>query len=406
MATGRPDYTSSTVIHGRAPSGSLVPVAVDASGNLVALIYGSDGTVLRAVKVDTSGQLVMVPRGQSGNYMAVDAAGNLAALLKGAEAGGTLHTLLVDASGQAVMVPRGQSGNYLGVDASGYLTSVMKGLEGATLRTVAVDATGHILGVLQGDYAGALKTLSVDSQGRMQAVLSDPEDVFGNPNYMGAGELAVRLGSIASFERRGQVLAMDDFESALTKWTTITTGAGATVRLWLAAARSGVVSLRALSSATNGQETGVERSIPFNLQSKVGLEVSSVIPPAGCYVVLYLTVYTGAAAIQARLRYLTSTATLQIWTGAGVWTSLTPTVSALTGGINWSTLKLVVDAVTGKYHRVIFNGTQIDASAYSPPSPASGTAPNFYISARVATNESAAVAALFDDAILTQNEPA
>lgn len=405
MTTGRPDYTSSTVIRGQDPSGNLVPVAVDASGNLVALIYGSDGSVLRAVKVDTSGQLIMVPRGQSGNYMAVDASGNLSALLKGAEAGGTLHTLLVDANGQAVMVPRGQSGNYMAVDLAGNLASVMKGLDGVTLRTVAVDASGNIIGILKGDYAGALKTLAVDSQGRMLAVLTDPEDVFGNPHYIGAAELAARLGSIDRFERQGQVLMLDSFEDGFPRFTSITSGAGASVILSSDGARSGAYSVKVLSSATNNQESGIETSIPLLKNVRTGCEISAVVPPADCYWVSYFTVYTGTTVYTSRVRYLPVSQVLQIWNSAGAWVTVATGVTTNQGGINWTTIKLVVNPSTGFYSRVLFNGTLVDLSAYAMQSAASSTAPSIYISPRIATQESATVGTYFDDVILTQNEP-
>ena len=406
---------------------TLHTVGVDASGNLIAVAKGSDGANLVTLKVDASGQLVMVPRGQSGNYLNVDAAGYLTSVMKGLE-GATLHTvgvdasgnliavakgsdgaalatLKVDASGQLIMVPRGQSGNYLDVDTSGFLTSVMKGVDGVTLRTVAVDAAGKILGVLQGDYAGALKTLAVDSQGRMLAVLTDPEDIFGNPNYLGAAELAARLFSPDTFDRRGSVLFMDSFENGLGKWVTITTGTGATVTLYVATARTGAFSVKLLTSAVNGEETGIERYTPVSILKQFGVEGSLIFPAADCYVILYLYAYTGALVYTAKVRYRISTGVMSYWDTNGNWQNLSGTVSSYQGGVGFSSIKLVINPTTQKYNRVMLSGRVLDMSTIFLQMAANTTAPCLYTSLRVAAQDSEAVAVPIDDVIITQNEP-
>src|SRR4030042_5635333 len=134
---------------------------------------------------------------------------NLMTAIRG-QYGAELKVVAVDSAGRIIMVPIGSSGNYMSVDAQGFLSSIMKGINGSTLRTIAVDGSGNILGLLQGWFEGAVKTLAVDAQGRMLAVLTDPEDVFGNPHYMGAAGLAVRLGSIVNFDRLGQVILLDE----------------------------------------------------------------------------------------------------------------------------------------------------------------------------------------------------
>jgi hypothetical protein len=74
----------------------------------------------------------------------LDANGNLYAVLKGDTGGGVLANVAVDASGQLIMVPRGQSGNYLVVDSSGFLTTVIKGDYEGALRTVKLDDQGRL----------------------------------------------------------------------------------------------------------------------------------------------------------------------------------------------------------------------------------------------------------------------
>ena len=132
--------------------------------------------------------------------------------------GADLRTLTVDANGQLIMVPRGQSGNYMDVDSSGFLTTVMKGIEGATLRTLAVDADGNVVSVMKGQGTTGLETVKLDDAGRMYAYISDEQDQWGNPIPTGLTELAARLGSPIAYERRGQVITLDTFDEGVGDW--------------------------------------------------------------------------------------------------------------------------------------------------------------------------------------------
>lgn len=74
----------------------------------------------------------------------LDEDGNLNILMKGEDAGGDLHMVRVDTDGQIIMVPRGVSGNYMAVDASGFMTTVIKADHEGALTTVACDDTGRL----------------------------------------------------------------------------------------------------------------------------------------------------------------------------------------------------------------------------------------------------------------------
>jgi hypothetical protein len=170
MSIELPDWLRGTLLLGQTAGGAIVPVLIDASGQINILVRGVDaGGTVRTVRVDNVGQLYAILRGAGGNDVAVDGAGNLAAILKGIDGLGNLRTLLVDASGQAIMVPRGNSGNYLLVDASGFMTTVLKGLGAdAALHTVMTDNAGQIIMVPRGSTGNYLL---VDASGFMTTVL-------------------------------------------------------------------------------------------------------------------------------------------------------------------------------------------------------------------------------------------
>lgn len=76
--------------------------------------------------------------------LAVDENGQLTVLAVGEDPGGTQRALRTDSDGQLIMIPRGQGGNYLDVDSDGYLTTVVKGNYDGNLVTVECDSSGRL----------------------------------------------------------------------------------------------------------------------------------------------------------------------------------------------------------------------------------------------------------------------
>lgn len=64
--------------------------------------------------------------------------------MKGEDGAGDLQNLAVDSDGQLIVVPRGQAGNYLDVDSDGFMTAVVKGDFEGDLRTVKLDDDGRL----------------------------------------------------------------------------------------------------------------------------------------------------------------------------------------------------------------------------------------------------------------------
>jgi hypothetical protein len=58
MSKGAPDYTKITLLKGAAPDGSLVTLAVDTSGNILAVLKGEYDGVLKTVQTDVNGLLL------------------------------------------------------------------------------------------------------------------------------------------------------------------------------------------------------------------------------------------------------------------------------------------------------------------------------------------------------------
>lgn len=163
-----PDFTRAMLLVGVDAAGDPVGVLVDSEGNLQALLKGETALgALKAVRVDDDGQMIMIPRGATGNYLNVDAEGFLTAVLKGSLAG-DLHTISVDVNGriEAFILDA--------VNQWGSVVKVGSGeLAGRLGSPVTFDWRGQVLWLTSfGDGVGTVKTMS---DGTGAGVSIDPE---------------------------------------------------------------------------------------------------------------------------------------------------------------------------------------------------------------------------------------
>lgn len=96
----QPDWTRAYLLMAKDGSGNIIPILVDADGQMYSVLRGLDALgAPQTVKVDSDGQLYVVLRGASGENVYVDSNGYIAAVLKG-DHDGTLTNVAVDASGR------------------------------------------------------------------------------------------------------------------------------------------------------------------------------------------------------------------------------------------------------------------------------------------------------------------
>ncbi len=290
-------------------------------------------------------------------------------------------------------------------DHSNY--SVIKAVDGTgNLVTVLVDSAGRMVSVMKGDYAGDLKTLAVDEQGRIQAVLTDPEDVFGNPNYIGAGELAARLGSAMHYEKRGAVLYMDNFKSRTVKWETGGTGAGHSEARSIATARSGNYSFKITTDPSAYIEAWMKRYLPTPPEKRIGLEYSFVLGPNTYIIDSKCVLFTKTYEYRPRIRYYPETERLVLYDENDALQEIATGLVLEERDDLFHTWKFVFDFDTGKYVRAYLDDTEYDISAYSFRKIAGAYTPHTMQQIFLFSDASGDAAYMYiDDVILTQNEP-
>ena len=219
------------------------------------------------------------------------------------------------------------------------------------------------------------------------------------------GELAARLGSIVTFDRRGDLIWADDFERGLAKWDDFASGAGSSVALSTAAARNGRYSCLLTAGAAVDRYAQIQHFSPFFVLSRMGVEFSFRLPADIGHLRLTANMWDGVNNTRFSIKYDDAADTLYYEDSAGVYVSLATGLVLNTSATLFHTLKLVFDAATGMYVRAILNEDTYSLAGIAGPAAASATAPVFGVTIYLNGWALAASEAYVDDAILTQNEP-
>ncbi len=219
------------------------------------------------------------------------------------------------------------------------------------------------------------------------------------------GELAVRLGSIDTFDRRGNVVFIDSFEHGLGPYLTDTYGAGSAVVLSTITARSGVYSCKLATGAVGLAYAEVGRYQPYPVLSKHGLEAAFTVNDNAVDIWLGFYIYDGVNYTRFNVKYLPASDKWQYYGSDTAYHDLI-TGQALAASTNlFHVAKLVVDPEAGKFYYFLIDGTEVSMAGIAGYAVANAGAPR--LEAWIALHGGAAAAATIyvDDIIITQNEP-
>lgn len=220
------------------------------------------------------------------------------------------------------------------------------------------------------------------------------------------GELAARLGSPITHDRRGDVIWWDDFEWSLNKWSTSLFGTGAAVALSTARARNGQTSALLTGGSDGGRAAQLTHYSPFVTLGRLGGEISFSLGGTIDEVGVILYVYTGSQLQQYQVEWDDATNTWRYLSAPATFTALTPTRDLLAVASLFHTMKLVIDAEAGEYVRLLADDITFDLSGASGVVSANAAAPAVAISPYINSRGGSNDTVYMDDAILTQNEPA
>jgi len=226
--------------------------------------------------------------------------------------------------------------------------------------------------------------------------------IFGQ---IDTGELAARLGSPDTFDRRGNVVFMDDFEATVLHWGVFLVGAGSSVVLSTADVYRNSQSCKLHTDINLNDLAEIRRSFALPVNSKIGMEFSVSGDFTNTNLEFWHSIYTGARLYVAKIRYHYTTKTLSYADSGDIFQPLSTTQGIGDASFFYSTFKLVIDYDTHKYVRLIVDKDTYDLSTYDLQWAANATTPRMHTIIQLKNTAAAARTAYIDDVILTQNEP-
>lgn len=217
-------------------------------------------------------------------------------------------------------------------------------------------------------------------------------------------ELAVRLGSIVIFDRRGKVIDLDDCEGTLFKWYPTLVGDGAAI-FDSTNPKSGSQCIKLTSGGGLGDHAAIEKRFPPLASQILGFEICFSQPDTDTYLDIIITYHDGTNSHSGKLRIDFNAKTISYWEGAAIYTKILDVDEFHEGTFFYYPIKLVVDLSLNYFKRLLFAGTEYDLSTYPLRTTGSGAAPHFSFTLDLVRRTGAGGDIYIDDSIITEDEP-
>lgn len=218
-------------------------------------------------------------------------------------------------------------------------------------------------------------------------------------------ELAARIGSVNTFDRRGNVVFIDDFEGSTLFWESATSGTDADVSIVADRGKLGSQSCKLTAGDGATGQAYIYRLLGAQVLGKLGIESSFTIDSDTTRVDLELRYYDGINYHSGMVRYVKASDKFQIWDTTLGYVDVLTSYSLDFLNTAFHTMKLVIDIDTKKYVRLLVNNQSIDLSAYTLKEYADATKTSIRFGIYHVSAEASAAPIWVDNIIITQNEP-
>lgn len=218
-------------------------------------------------------------------------------------------------------------------------------------------------------------------------------------------ETAARLGSIVTYDRRGDVIFLESFEDGLVHVETATSGTGGSVGVDTTTAKTSAQCAK-LTAGSDGYKTAtvVKRFHPSG-SYRIGAEVSWAVVPSASTIDLGLMYLPRGTYHYGVLRYDTSVHSVQYQDENGVYQDLETGMYIYSHSKLWVSMKLVCDFTLHEYVRVLFGNLSYDMEGIPLRSSYTSAGPYFYTHCELTGPGGTNPAIFLDDVIITQDEP-
>ena len=224
-------------------------------------------------------------------------------------------------------------------------------------------------------------------------------------NYpVGLGDAAARMGSIKTYDPRGRVAWMDDFEATILHWDTFNAGPDGSQALDTAYCRNGNQSCR-LTSNTGIGTSEISRYLSRPRNVNLGIEMHFSAAANFDTLSFYLRLWDGAVVSETGMMIREAPAQIEYQNAGGGLTN-TGFLPCLSGELtHFHDVKMVYDFQALEYKRVMYDYQELDLSGQGVLHGGSGLACGLQILINNHGDGVNSVPIYIDDVILTYMEP-
>lgn len=218
-------------------------------------------------------------------------------------------------------------------------------------------------------------------------------------------EAAARLGSINTYDRRGDTVFQDDFEGSVLQWDSSLSGLGASVALDTVWARSPIQCVLLTTGSDASMFAEILRRFPLPATGNLGAEFSFQRSSALPHIHVSLRVFLTTRLVALGIRYDNANNELQYLDATSSWVTFASGVRLDSEVTLFHTMKLVTTSGDPVYVRAIVNGIEYDLSGIAGNTIVGAVGRYFQGEITATGTPGANITARVDDAIITQNEP-
>ena len=251
------------------------------------------------------------------------------------------------------------------------------------------------------NFIEVLKMVKLQSS---KMFVKDPIDVWGQETSIGPAEQALRTQFPYVYNRSGNVIYWDDFESPTVKPHTQVTGAG-TCNRTCDKSLFGDFSMKFVTGNVAANICSAKYHLNNFRSGKLGMLAHLMTPDVQVTYALTLYYYDGTTAHIGRI--LVDVSDGKVYYGYPAPTTHIDTISWYTSGTVdlFVPIKLVADISKGVFDNLYIARNKIDMSSYSLYTAASGIKQSMIAEIEIATKANASYTAYMDNVIITDNEP-
>lgn len=218
-------------------------------------------------------------------------------------------------------------------------------------------------------------------------------------------ELAARLGSIDTYDRRGNVSYMDDFTHGKEAWHEITTGSGAAIELSTTAPQWGANHLKLTGGSDSTRLAQVSRYLAVPVLSSVGLEFGVCFPTSWSNFRISIRYDDGTDQHRGGITLSDQADKIYYLDDAGANQEVDDLIDLISLRNLYHQVKLVVDLSGDTYVRLMLDQTTYDLSDYALYTATSAAEPRLFVWLEVESRAAQNDYVYIDGVIITHNEP-